>query len=191
MGWSRNALASAIKYYAEIKQSRVLTASITSAESLTIEGKRFNATADFTLAGGATKYIMYQMPNVASGVVVGLQNRIFKSLNGSAEIEILWNSAGVTLGAVVPSFNENRNSSVVAGMVINEATAVQADGLVRESDFLQGEGSGSNSSGSISSALGFRIYSPDSFFVAKVTNLHSQNNRILLTYSWGEIENNF
>ena len=171
-----------------LSQPRLATTTLTNTEVMTFEGKRFYGEIDFTLASGATKYIMYQMPNVASSKIIALQSRQFKSLNGGAEIEILWDSTGVVLGASVPTFNENRNIAVVATMLINEVTSVAVDGTIRESDFLQGTGSGSNSSGAISADLGLRLYSPDSFFIAKVTNLESQNNRIHLSYTWIEID---
>ena len=131
---------------------------------------------------------MYQMPSAASNRIIALQSRSFKSLNGAAEIEILWNSTGVVLGAQLPTFNENRNIPFDATMTINEVVSVVSDGTVRERDFLQGVGSGNNSSGAISSDLGFRLYSPDSFFIAKITNLETQVNRIHISYTWLELK---
>jgi hypothetical protein len=154
----------------------------------TFEGSRYEVEFDSILGQGEVQYIMYQMPPLSSGVIVGLNSRGFKSLNGGAEMEILWDTTGITLGAPLPIFNSNRNSTNTGEMVVNLITGTPTtDGTIRERDFLTSLGAGSNSSGSISPALGLRLYSPDSFFVFKLTNTHNSANRIKVTYSWLEI----
>ena len=171
-----------------LSNKRTPTANIDYVDVTTFEGSRYEVYFDDTLTSGASQYIMYQFPPLSSGVLVALSNRSFKSLNGSAEITILWNTTGYTLGAPLTTFNTNRNSTRTSETQVNLITGVPTDeGLIRESDFLTSTGVGSNSSGSISPSLGLRVYSPESFFVAKVTNLHSQVNRIHLEYSFMEI----
>lgn len=160
----------------------------TLAEAITSEGRRYYSEFDEVFTSGETKYFLYQFPSkMPKGLVVGLQNRQFKSLNGEAEITILWDSTGVVPGTPVPIFNENRNSPNVSEVVISEIVAPTTEGTIREQDFLTGSGAGSKSSGDVSVGSGYRGYSPDSFFIAKVTNLHNANNRIRLAYSWVEV----
>ena len=174
--------------YSFLKQPRVLTSSLSYVDLSTLEGVRYEVYFDKVFATGETQYILYQFPPASSGVLVGLSNRTFKSLNGEAEISILWDTAGMVLGDSLTLFNANRNLNMPALTEVNVLTGVPTtEGIVRETDFLTGGGSGSNSSGSISPSLGLRLYSADSFFVAKVTNLHSQTNRIHLEYSLLEI----
>lgn len=166
---------------------RVRTASMTQAEYFTGIGSRYVVDYDAVYAGNETKYILYQMPSTASGLLVALQQRRFKSRDGAAEVEILWDSTGFTPGTPLPSFNENRNFEGDTGNMIASVIAPPAtDGTIRETDFLNQIGVGSNSSGDISADTGSRIYSPDSFFIAKVTNLDNGSNRIKLAYNWVE-----
>lgn len=160
----------------------------TESELVTIQGNRFYVEFDVVFTTLETKYIKYQMPPLSSGKIVALQQRIFKALNGEAEIEVLWNTTGGTLGAPLVSYNENRNTSNTALMVATPFTVAPSGGDVRESDFVTGTGAGSNSSGDVSPAAGYRIYSPDSDFVLKVTNLHNMDNRIHVSYSWLEVD---
>lgn len=178
---------STINDFNSLAKPRVLTANITLGETETFEGNRFYAEYDESYAAGETKYVIYQMPNVASGKVVALQSRAFKTFESEASIEILWDSTGVVAGTTVPSFNENRNSLSTATMTINEVTSLTAEGTIRERDFIPATtGPGSTSAGGIASSLGFRLYSPDSFFILKVTN-GATAQRIHVAYTWFEL----
>jgi hypothetical protein len=118
---------------------------------------------------------------------VSLIKRLWKTDSGDAELSILWNSTGFTPGTPVLTINENRNITKSCGVLISEISAPSDEGLVIETDFIAGTGSGSNSSGDISPETGFRIYSPGSFFIAKVTNLHGSSNRIKLGYNYAKV----
>lgn len=166
---------------------RVRTSSMSQAEYFSAIGKRFVVDYDEVYAGNETKYILYQMPPASSGYLVTLQQRRFKSRDADAELEILWDSTGFTPGTPLPSFNENRNFESDTGlMIVSVIAPPTTEGTIREVDFLNQIGQGNNSSGDISPETGSRIYSPDSFFIAKVTNLDNAPNRIKLAYNWAE-----
>jgi hypothetical protein len=176
--------------YDSLVMERLLATTIDYNDMATFEGDRYEVEFDATVVSGVNgfQYIMYQMPPLSSGVIVGLSNRTFKTLNGECDLKILWDTTGTTLGAALPIFNDNRNSIKTPQMQVNLITGTPTtDGIIREGDFVTGTGTGANSSGSISPSLGLRLYSPDSFFVAKLTNLHNASNRIKITYSWIEI----
>ena len=184
----RNELLESTIFESEVlSKSRTRVVSLTQAELSTAEGIRFYTEYDKVFSTGETVYLLYQMPAIESGFVVALQERRFKSLSGEAEVEILWDSTGVTPGTPLPSFNENRNSVNTSNMITSVIATPTTDGTVRETDFLTGSGAGSNSSGDISPDSGSRIYSPSSFFIAKVTNNHNADNRIHLSYTHAEI----
>lgn len=181
-------LSSVTHTYPSLTDQRVLTSNLDVEDLYTFEGLRYEVEFDEVLASNEVQYIMYQMPPLSSGYIVGLSSRNWKSLNGAAEMEILWDTSGITLGDSLTIFNSNRNSANTGNMTVNLITGTPtSDGIIREKDFLTGSGTGSNSSGSISPSLGLRLYSPDSFFVFKLTNTHSSSNRIKVTYSWVEI----
>jgi hypothetical protein len=71
-------------------------------------------------------------------------------------------------------------------MIVSVIAPPTNEGTIREVDFLNQIGQGNNSSGDISPETGSRVYSPDSFFIAKVTNLDNAPNRIKLAYNWAE-----
>jgi hypothetical protein len=71
-------------------------------------------------------------------------------------------------------------------MIVSVIAPPTDEGVTREVDFLTKSGTGNNTSGDISAETGSRIYSPDSFFIAKVTNLDNGSNRIKLAYNWVE-----
>jgi len=168
--------------------ARVRTSSMSQGEYFSAIGKRFVIDYDEVYAGNETKYILYQMPPASSGYLVKLQERRFKSRDAAAEIEILWDSTGFTPGTPLPSFNENRNFESDTGlMIVSVIAPPTTEGTVREPDFVTQSGTGNNTSGDISAQTGSRIYSPDSFFIAKVTNLDNGSNRIKLAYNWAEL----
>lgn len=167
---------------------RMRTTSMSLAEYYTANGLRFYVEYDKVFTSGEVVWLLYQMPPESSGYYVALQERDFKSLNGDAAITIYWDSTGFTPGTPLQAFNENRIFEANDGnMVTSVITAPSVPGTIREQDFVSGVGTGSGSSGGISSTLGSRIYSPDSFFIAKIENLHAQSNRIHVRYAWGEI----
>ena len=160
---------------------RVLSAS----ESVTLSGNRFYAEANLSLGTGATEYVLFQMPEKQSSLYVGLETRQFKSANGDADLEILWDSTGVSAGVDVPIFNQNNGSQRDSKMTVKTGVIVTGDGTVRETDFLAGS-IGAFSSGDIAASNAFRLYAPGTFFIAKITNTHTDTNRIKLSYSWIE-----
>jgi hypothetical protein len=180
-------LTSVSDSYDNLSKQRLLTTSASLSEITTVEGVRYYGEVDEIVAATESLYILYQMPPLSSGVIVALQQRLFKSLNGEATLEILWDSTGIAGGVAIPTFNENRNSANTANMTIARGITVTSDGIIRERDFLAGSGKGRDSSGGISPAVGTRLYSPDSFFIAKITNLHNSDNRIHISYSWAEL----
>lgn len=158
----------------------------TISEIFTVSGRRFSNTFDIQYSGGETRYFLYSLP-IEAQVTVGLQNRIFKSKDGEAEIEILWDSTGFTEGTITPVFCEYNKYTGNNLFRTSEITAPSVEGILRESDFLTATGKGSNTSGAVASKLGFRLYEPGTFFIAKVTNLENSTNRIHLSYSWIEL----
>jgi len=159
-------------------------------EASTVEGFRFGHTFNISLAASGeadTKYFLYLNPP-GSNITMTLQERRFKSLNGEAEMEILWNVESYVAGTLEETFNQ-RNTKGPGVVEISEiAPPVLGTGFkVRETDFLTGAGQGSNSSGDLSSGTGFRMYGPGTYFIFKVVNLHNQANRILIGYDWVEI----
>lgn len=168
--------------FPSLAKPRLLVSSLDQGDIAVFDGHKFESSVTLSIPAGATRYIRYKMPTTASGKIVGLSNRNFKSLNGEATLDILWNTTGNIDGTSVPIFNQNRNSPLLSEMVINVVTGTTG-GLIRESDFLARIGIGSNSSGSISPELGLRLYSPDSDFVAKIVNTHNATNLIQLSYA--------
>jgi len=169
------------------------TVSMSLTETATIEGYRFGHTFDVSLAaaGGAdTRYFLYINP-VGSNMTMALQERRFKSLNGDAEMEILWDVESYIPGTLEETFNQ-RNTEDVGLVEISEIAppTLGAGYKVRESDFLTGSGTGSNSSGDISSGSGFRMYGPGTYFIFKVVNLHNQANRVIIAYDYLELPDN-
>lgn len=164
----------------------IRVASVTVSEQFTVAGVRFNQSFDIDFANGETRYFLYELP-AGSDVTVALQNRIFKSRDGAAEIEILWDSTGFTAGTPNTIFNEYNKYDKNEKLQVSEITAPTVEGLIRETDFLTSTGKGNNKSGDVSSELGFRLYKPGTHFIAKVTNMETKTNRILLGYSWVEI----
>lgn len=164
--------------------------SITLSEAATHSGTRFSHEFDITLANGETRYFLYKVPS--DGKVIGLQSRRFKSFGGAVDLKVLWNSTGVVEGTLEKIYNENNKydfPTVAEGLEtfrISQIAAPTTEGVVRESDFLTSTGSGNNSAGSISDGAGYRLYNPDTFYIAKVTNLDNASNRVILGYSWIE-----
>lgn len=161
-------------------------------ELATSEGFRFGHTFDVTLTtagqAGDTKYFLYLNPT-APNLTMALQERRFKSLNGSAEMEILWDVESFTPGTLEETFNQRKDYSDGVVQISEIAAPVLGeDYKIREPDFLPGSGTGANSSGDIASGSGFRMYPPGSYFIFKVVNLHNQANRIIIAYDWLEIQ---
>ena len=167
---------------------RLRTSTTSLVEAATVEGFRFGHTFDVILSGGETKYFLYINP-IGSDTTMALQERRFKSLDGGAEMEILWDVESYTAGPLEETFNQ-RNASGAGVVEISEIAppTLGAGFKVRESDFLTGSGTGSHSSGDISSGTGFRLYEPGSYFIFKVTNLENNSaNRVLVAYDWVEL----
>lgn len=181
-----NILSSVSQTFANLVGKYVAVANVDSTEVLTTEGRRFNQHFDEVFSGNETKYFLYEVPSDAT-VTVGFQNRIFKSRDGAAELDVYWESTGFTPGTPEDVFNEYNKYSDNNQLLMSEISEPTTLGIHRESDFVTASGVGSNTSGDVSAALGFRLYEPGTFAVVKVTNLDSSANRIILSYSWVEI----
>jgi len=164
----------------------IRVSSTTISELLTVSGRRFSNEFDLDYSNGQTRYFLYSLPAGAT-MTVGLQNRVFKARDGGADLEILWGSTGFTEGVLTPVFSEYNKYDGNNQFRVSEITAPTTEGTLRESDFLTLLGRGQNTSGSVSSELGFRLYEPGTFFIAKVTNVENSNNRIHLSYAWIEL----
>lgn len=168
-----------------LKDHFVKTLSLSSSEFFASEGLRFNQNFDSIFGPNETKYYLYYLPPEAT-VTVGLQNRFFKSRDGGCSLEILWDSTGYSVSSVSEVFNENNKYEGGNQFKVSEVTEPTVAGRIRETDFLSSSGTGNNSSGDVSSELGYRLYVPGTYFIAKITNKENHDNRVILGYSWIE-----
>ena len=162
------------------------TIALSEAEYLTGIGFRFNGEYDKEFSGNETVYLLYEV--TGTDWAVALQSRSFKSRDGSAEIDVLWNSTGYTAGTPEPSLNQNGlHSSRSSALSFSVISPPAVEGIMRETDFLSSSGAGNNSSGDLSTGSGSRIYTPGQSFILKVTNLENSVNRIHINYDWADL----
>lgn len=181
-------LGTTIKDYPNLTENRVLTATITQAEQATLDGNRYYAEFVATVAAGATGYISWQNP-VDSGVYVSLISRTFEAYDGAASQRILWDYTIDDVGTAVPVYNENNlyRVSDPAKFEVQQGVTITDPGIVRETDKIVAAGVGSNKSGDIKPAVGFRVYGPGTGYLFEYTNDESPTaNEIKVAYTWSE-----
>ncbi|AGH57579.1 hypothetical protein PYDG_00048 [Pseudoalteromonas phage pYD6-A] len=171
-----------------LKNLFIRVLAVSTNEAYTAAGVRFSQQFDEIFGNSETKYFLYELP-IGSTVAVGLQQRLYKSRDGATEIEILWNSTELTGRIPNDVYNEYNKYAVndTNQFRVSEISVPATEGDVRETDFITASGTGNNTSGGVSADVGYRIYHPGTFFIAKVTNLEDKPNRIILGYSWIEI----
>lgn len=151
---------------------------------------------DFT-SNNEIKYLMYTFPTTASGRFLAVQERLLKTFNGAVEISILAGSVGASMASVpeVPRKNNNMSSNEpsmrTSNLTDSDGTEPSDDGTVIEVDFVTESGSGSNTSGTLSTQSGLKIFPPDGSVIVKVQNLHNGSNRVLFSYTWFEIPTDY
>ena len=176
---------SVVREYDSTAQPRLLTTTITQAEIATLEGDRYSAQADFTLANGGIQYLQFTMPSILSQKVSGFIFRDIKSSDG-IDFDLFWEPTGMVKGNSIPIFNENQLSPKNPQTEYTLVTSVTTEGVIRESNFsIPGQGN-RGLSGEINPATGYRVYAPDSVALLKIENTSSSTNRVLITYSWVE-----
>lgn len=198
-------LTRAIRKYASLSTPRLLTTGLTQAEIATVEGDRFNFSKRFTgTTTGVPIYILLENPS-GSGVNIGFQKRILKSLDaGVASFQVFWGyDVSTATKTSIPYYNENDNfvgvndgllevsllntvttSTTGPWTITGDATIVD-EGIEREPDFIPTSGVGNNTSGDISPELGFRVYGEGKGALIKIVT-DSNNNDIIAGYDWIE-----
>ena len=178
-----------LKDYKSLNNPRVLTSALTLGEIETFQGNRFYFEYDRVFAEGEVQYLIVRMANASDKKTSTFQNRSLKTMLGSAEIDILLESTGYTIGDSIDTFNENTSSDNTAVTLINEISTPTIDGIIRERDFIpESTGVGQSTSGGINSDLGFRLYEQGAYAVIKLTNTYDDDQRIRLSYTWFEID---
>ena len=196
---------SALRDYASLSQPRVLTTSITQSEIATIEGDRYSFSKSFSnVDTNIPIYVLIENPE-GSGVNMAFQQRSLKTYSsGLVTFQVLWDyDVSTATKTTITAFNENNeyrgikdtkaeisllNSATTppeGDWVINGAATVISDGIQREIDFIPPVGQGSNSTGGVSPALGFRLYKEGTGAIVKIVS-SANDNRVELGYSWVE-----
>lgn len=168
--------------YTEPKQE---TYSITVGERTAVEGRTFQFQHDKVYSSSEETYHLFQLAESAD-VTVALVERMFKSLNDEAELEIIWGGT-FTAGTELTVFNQNNKYSGNNSFKPSLISAPTGTTVQRETDFLTSTGPGSTSSGDLSADLGFRLYVPGTHFIIRVKNLANSDNRIKFSYTWIEV----
>ena len=143
---------------------------------------------------------------VGSGVNVAFQQRALKTYSsGLVTFQVLWDYDVTTATkTAIPTFNENniyrgfKDSNLQISLLNPSTTPVNgdwnisgqatviSDGIQREIDFIPSTGQGSNASGGVSPALGFRFYKEGTGAIVKLVS-SANDNRVILGYSWIEV----
>ena len=176
-----------------LSQPLTPTMSMSVSEVYTAMGLRFSHKFDLTFTGNETKYFLYATPASGADFILGVQERLFKSLNEQAELTVYAAATGYT--ATTPDANVQKANPIQgidtqmtiynltdgAGNAEPAANAGQVD-----TDFVTGGGSGNNTIGGFSPQIGSKLFPAGANIVLKVTNLDNSSNRISLEYSWIE-----
>jgi len=187
-------VSSAITKHDNLATPLLNTNSVSMSELYTALGRRYSHKFDVTFPGNSTKYFLYKLPAFGADFILSVQERIFRSLNSSAQLQVLNAASGYT--AAAPVTNIQKANFVVVNtpqLEIYNLTDTagnsnpSADGAIFDTDFVAGQGSGSNSSGGFSPQTGSRLYPAGGASVIRVTNLDNSSNRIMLEYSWIEL----
>lgn len=173
-------------------------------ESATINGCKFDQIQEFIVDINTPLYVLYELP-VGEEVTVELIKRFFKTDDAGADMLVLWDyDVSTATKTPLVTFNENNEFrgvidsalevSVLNPVTISPLTGVATltgaatvinDGIVRESSFIPTSGVGSNTTGDIDPATGFRRYASGTGFLFKVTS-RSNDNKIAVGYTWTE-----
>jgi hypothetical protein len=173
-------------------------------EGATFSGSKFTQVQEFIVDVANPLYILYELP-AGEAFSAELINRLFKTDSNGADMLILWDyDVSTAAKTSLDSFNENNEFrgekdaafevSVLNPTTLNAATGVRtvtgaatviSDGIIRESSFITASGVGSNTTGDIDPALGFRRYKAGTGYLFKVTS-RANNNKIAVGYTWTE-----
>jgi hypothetical protein len=173
-------------------------------EAATFSGSKFTQVQEFIVDVANPLYVLYELP-AGEALSVELINRLFKTDSNGADMLILWDyDVSTATKTALGSFNENNEfrgvkdaafeASVLNPTTLNATTGVRtvtgaatviSDGIIRESSFITASGVGSNTTGDIDPALGFRRYKAGTGYLFKVTS-RANNNKIAVGYTWTE-----
>lgn len=173
-------------------------------ETATIKGCKFTQVQEFDVGLANPLYVLYELP-AGETVTVELIKRLFKTDSDGADMLVLWDyDVSTATKTPLATFNENNQFrgvkdsafqvSVLNPVTIDAETGV-ADitgaatiidqGVVRESSFIPATGVGSNTTGDVDPALGFRLYEAGTGYLFKVTS-RGASNKIAVGYTWTE-----
>ena len=173
-------------------------------ELSTISGNKFTQIQEFIVDIANPLYVLYELP-AGEELTVELLKRLFKTDSNGADMLILWDyDASTATKTPLNSFNENNvfrsindaafEVSVLNPVTISATTGVATvtgpatiidDGIIRESSFISASGVGSNTTGDVDPALGFRRYKDGTGYLFKVTT-RGNDNLISVGYTWTE-----
>lgn len=173
-------------------------------EAKTIDGCKFTQVQEFIVDIANPLYVLYELPP-GETVTVELIKRLFKTDSNGADMLILWDyDVSTATKTPLTAFNENNEFrgvkdpafeiSLLNPSTLDAATGVRTltgaatvidDGLIRELSFISSSGVGSNTTGDVDPALGFRRYEDGTGFLFKVTS-RGNDNKIVVGYTWTE-----
>lgn len=174
----------------------------TSAEASTRAGDKYNVEQLFNVNTSTPLYVLFDLP-VGADVNVILAQRFFKTKTDGAQIRVLWDyDVSTATKTPLTVFNSNNNFrgvkdsqfevSVLNPVTITDGVAdvtgaatVISDGIVRESDFVVGTGSGNNSAGGVTTSSGGRLYVAGTGFLIKITS-DGNDNETQIGYTFTE-----
>jgi hypothetical protein len=200
----KDAIFKALRFYPSLSSPRLLTTTLTQAQIATLEGDRFGFVKRFdNFDTGTPIYILLENPT-GSGVSVGFDKRILKTLTAGLEISVFWDyDVSTATKTAIPTYNEHNGyrgieDGLLEASVLNAVTTDDAgawtitgaatiadEGIEREPDFIPTAGVGNNSSGGISPEVGFRVYVPGTGALVKLTSFDNDNS-VILGYDWIE-----
>ena len=177
-------------------------------EGATIAGHKFTQIQEFIVDIAAPLYVLYELP-AGVELTVELIKRLFKTDSDGADMLILWDyDVSTATKTTLTSFNENNvyrgvndatfeisllNPSTLSATTgvrtVTGAATIIDDGIVRESSFIAASGVGSNTTGDVDPAVGFRRYKDGTGYLFKVTS-RGDANKISIGYTWTETEVN-
>jgi len=173
-------------------------------EAATINGCKFTQVHEFIVDINKPLYVLYEL-QPGEKLTVELIKRLFKTDSDGADMLILWDyDVSSAVKTPLASFNENNvfrgvkdaafDVSLLNPSTLNSVTGVRtltaianvtSDGIVRESSFIAASGLGSNTTGDVDPALGFRRYKAGTGYLFKVVS-RGDANKITVGYTWTE-----
>ena len=177
---------------------------VTLSESATKKGCKFTQVQEFIVDIANPLYVLYELPP-GEEVTVELLKRLFKTDTDGADMLVLWDyDVSTATKTPLASFNENNDfrsindpafevsllnpstlSATTGVRTLTGAATIIDDGLIRESSFISASGVGSNTTGDVDPALGFRRYKNGTGYLFKVTT-RGNDNKIAVGYTWTE-----